>query len=518
MLSVLTTQEEFDRALSDLESRVGQTSPVHSLAFLRVLAGILAMMRKSTDQHIIERTKQNLVSTATGIDLDRIGAEPQIDTPRKVAVAAQMTATISTTVNVPALRVFISDSTKKLYYNMAEAVTGGGVATMTLKSVLAGADYTLAIDDTLTIQVPLSGCNSTATVTAVTVDGLDVETDTAYRRRIMTEMRTQGGGGNNADYRTWAEAVDGVERAYPYSGCSTTHNRFRDGDMEDTGTTEWTSVNSAVLSKATGTPHGGSRCLRVTHGGVASPGASQTFAPYTTYRITGWARGDGTSSPVALGGGASVWTGTTSASWQAFDVTFTVTASGVIHLGGSSGTTGNYTEWDDVTLVQTSGLGDATIFIECSSDLEADGIPDQDLLDDVYDAILTDPITGIARPTLGTLDTMIHVEPISRTSVNLEIRGLSVDASVLDQVKDEIEEQVDIYLREITPYIDRLDSPYSNNSLLTDLTLSTYIQNVLTPYGGTAEGIGMSVSTGVFISSYQVGMGEMLKLGTITYV
>ena len=47
---------------------------------------------------------------------------------------------------------------------------------------------------------------------------MDRETDDAYRRRILDEIRTVGGGGNSADYRRWGEEVDGVARVFPYSG------------------------------------------------------------------------------------------------------------------------------------------------------------------------------------------------------------------------------------------------------------------------------------------------------------
>jgi uncharacterized phage protein gp47/JayE len=349
-----------------------------------VLSAALAMVGKELAQLVIERALQNLVQTATGDDLDRIGAEPQIDTPRKLAQAAVMVATIDSTETIPALTAFVGDSAKYIYRTAAEVEPVDDVATLSLVSDLAGADYTLAVDDTLSIQQPLDGCASTATVTDVTTEGVDSEGDTAYRRRIMTEMRTQGGGGNSADYRTWAEAVEGVERAFPYAD-------------------------------------------------------------------------------------------------------------------------------DDP--------GDVVVYIECDADLDPDGIPSGDLLTTVKEEILTDPDTGIARPPLGILDENITVSAISRTTVDIEIRGLAVEATVEEQVKEENAAAVDEYLRAIVPFIDRLDSPYSNNSLLTDLTLSQVIQEVLTPYGGTAEGIGISTDElATFIASYQVGAGEMLKLGDITYV
>jgi hypothetical protein len=39
-----------------------------------------------------------------------------------------------------------------------------------------------------------------------------------YRRRVLDAERAEGGGGNAADYRSWAQSVPGVLRAYPFSG------------------------------------------------------------------------------------------------------------------------------------------------------------------------------------------------------------------------------------------------------------------------------------------------------------
>src|SRR4030066_662987 len=113
MLSLSTTQELFDQNLSYLEGELGQTAPTNDKAFLRILAGMMALMGKSFNQLAIERTKQNLVLTAGGDNLVNLGEEYIVT--KKAAVQAVMAATIETTVSVPALRVFVSDSTKQTY-------------------------------------------------------------------------------------------------------------------------------------------------------------------------------------------------------------------------------------------------------------------------------------------------------------------------------------------------------------------------------------------------------------------
>jgi len=119
-----------------------------------------------------------------------------------------------------------------------------------------------------------------------------------------------------------------------------------DGDMEAADTSAWTAGNSATLTKESGTPHGGSLCLRVAYNGVAAPSANQNIVVTgNTYRVTGWARGDGTSVP-AFVCGTVLWAGTSSTSWQSFNVLFTASTITVkLYMnGGVSG----YIEFDDV--------------------------------------------------------------------------------------------------------------------------------------------------------------------------
>lgn len=128
-----------------------------------------------------------------------------------------------------------------------------------------------------------------------------------------------------------------------------------DGDMETAGVAAWTAAASATLTKEAGTPHGGAQCLRIAYNGTASPGASQTIlATGRTYRVTGWVRSDGVSIPRVLGGGTVIFTGTTSTDWQAIDVSFT--ADGTTFKLYAVLTVAGYSEWDDVTLVQTNIL------------------------------------------------------------------------------------------------------------------------------------------------------------------
>jgi len=123
-----------------------------------------------------------------------------------------------------------------------------------------------------------------------------------------------------------------------------------DGDMEASGTGSWSVSHSAILTKGTTNPHGGVQTLNVTYNGVATPSASQVvFVVGKTYRITGYARGDGSSAPRVLdGSGALSWSGSSSTGWQYFEIVGTA-GSTTIYLRLNTGT--GYVEFDDVSVL-----------------------------------------------------------------------------------------------------------------------------------------------------------------------
>ena len=217
-LTIPTTQELTDQNLARLEAALGQTSPVAERAFLRVLAVIEALGMTGLYKFGIERSKQNLALTATGSDLDLIGAE--YETIRKPATAAVITVTLPalTGTSIPLTATFVCPANGIIYYSTATVIAAAGVATLSLTSEFAGVASNLQVGDTLNIVSPIAGAESVATVTALTITGADTETDTAYRSRVRFAMRATTGGSNATDHKIWAEEVAGVLRAYPYSG------------------------------------------------------------------------------------------------------------------------------------------------------------------------------------------------------------------------------------------------------------------------------------------------------------
>jgi hypothetical protein len=125
---------------------------------------------------------------------------------------------------------------------------------------------------------------------------------------------------------------------------------FVDGDMENAGVGDWTPLNSPTLTKEVGDPHGGTQSLRIAYNGTSFPAARQIILTASKiYRFTGWAKGDGTYTPyIRDGGGSTLWTGTSSTSWQEFDLVY-VAGSNDPRLYSNASAAG-YCEFDDVSI------------------------------------------------------------------------------------------------------------------------------------------------------------------------
>ena len=219
-LSIPSTSEIVAQAIANFEAEIGQTTPLAPKAFLRVLAGVLGAQFTTLYKYGVERTQQALALTATGSGLDLIGSNYGVD--RRAGVAAELAVAITSstpTTPIPLTIEWVAVSTGVRYSTTTASVVNGlGQGYFSITAQEIGDVGNLSIGDELSIGAPVAGLASTAQVIGTTETGIDRETDDSYRRRVLNEIRTVGGGGNGVDYRTWAEEVDGVAAAYPYTG------------------------------------------------------------------------------------------------------------------------------------------------------------------------------------------------------------------------------------------------------------------------------------------------------------
>jgi uncharacterized phage protein gp47/JayE len=164
--------------------------------------------------------------------------------------------------------------------------------------------------------------------------------------------------------------------------------------------------------------------------------------------------------------------------------------------------------------------GDRTIYVEATTDVDEDGIAPGALLTEVRNAINNDPVTGRSRPPLGITNDTLTVQSIIRTSFFVNVSGITIPTDSLAEAKSDIETFLALYFLSVRPYVESIDIVAEKNNILTDLTVSKIVQDVLSTYGGTAESATFGidgVSPLVPTSTYTLEPNELAKLGTVTY-
>ena len=292
---------------------------------------------------------------------------------------------------IPACTDFIGDSNGVRYFSDSSETIAGGIATITATAEDVGVVGNLNVSDTLTIGTQIAGAENTATVTVIDTTGAEEETEDSWRERILFAKRATAGGNNTTDYKIWAEAVAGVETAFPFSG------RF------------------------------------FGFGGDEFP-------------------------------------------------------------------------------------GDRVVYIEATTAIDPDGIAPGSLLDEVREAIEQDPATSLARPVLGLSGFALDILSITRRPFYIEIVNLQVDSDIETQIKADISTALTTYFLGLSPFVDGIDLVQERNDLITDVSLSSIIQNVLTDSGGSADEVNFGIVPSVFTTvSYRLDPGELAKLGSVVY-
>jgi len=521
-ISIPTTAEIAAQNIANFEVRIGQTIPLNAKAFVRVLAAIEAGLFTSHYKFASDRILQTLALTATGDDLDRIGSNYGVTRKAAIAFVGTIDQPAVNGTTIPITVDYVADASGIRYIVNAAAVAAGGVAVVEVTATEPGANGNLSASDTLTIGTQIAGITSTtATYDATITTGVDRESDAEYRRRILQEIRTVGGGGNAVDYRTWGEAVTGVFRVFPFSGAPVSpSHKIQDPDMEES-LSYWTAGNDATLTyETTGFHPSGVQHLRVAYNGTASPYAYQISLEIgRDYTIGGYATGDGTYAPTVSDGGlATLWTGSTTTGWQLWGPIAFTAQSNQLWFGSTASAAG-YAQFDALELGVTDSLpGDRTVYVEVTTAIDADGIPTEAILDDVRTDLNTDPDTGVARMPLGTTDEKLFVEPIIRSEFDVEIDGLVVEASQETALKASLDTGVDEYFRSVVPFVTGIDAEIDRNDVITSVKLSQVIQDILAAYGATVDDITFELTGGSPVTRYTVDENELAKLGTITYV
>jgi len=161
---------------------------------------------------------------------------------------------------------------------------------------------------------------------------------------------------------------------------------------------------------------------------------------------------------------------------------------------------------------------DRTVYIEADTSIDVDGIAPQSLLDDTKLTIITDPDTLVHRQPLGLTNDTLFVVSIRRTDIFTEIRNALFLSGTESQVKTDINTALNNYYLGLNPFVEGLDIDADRNDLITDLTVSRTVQDILTANGASAEGVAFGLLPASFIPSFQLGQGEKVKNAGVSYV
>lgn len=104
----------------------------------------------------------------------------------------------------------------QLYILDSEYTLTGTSDEVEVRSIGAGVDFNLNINDNLTITEPVIGVDKTVTVLEILVQPKAGETMELYRQAILNAIQLEPQGGSRADYRQWSSDAQGVRAVYPY--------------------------------------------------------------------------------------------------------------------------------------------------------------------------------------------------------------------------------------------------------------------------------------------------------------
>jgi uncharacterized phage protein gp47/JayE len=240
VITIPTLSQLYNSVLTDLNTELGITIPIFGKNFNRglaaVMAGILWLEYKT-----LGLVQKNIFPDSADEDMLIRWGLIKINRVPFAATSGQYTVTVTGTTGavIPALTTFKSndDSTNpdKLFILDTEYTLPGSSGSITIRALEAGLDSQLSISDELTATAPISLVDSLVVVASETVAPAAAETIDDYRRKVLLSFRLEANGGNGASYVIWALAVQGIDRAYPYtkSGASNEINLYLEATIAD---------------------------------------------------------------------------------------------------------------------------------------------------------------------------------------------------------------------------------------------------------------------------------------------
>lgn len=164
------------------------------------------------------------------------------------------------------------------------------------------------------------------------------------------------------------------------------------------------------------------------------------------------------------------------------------------------------------------GPSSRTVFVQAVTSIDHDGIAPQSLLDSVRDSLITDPLTGRHRICMGVpngVNGTLFVESIRRIGIDVKVFGSDVTWN--SEIIQAISAALTAYLLTLIPSIEGLDPVAGRVNSVTEVSISSVVNDVSLQYGVSAESVSFSLVGGSSIEKYDLPAGGLVKLNSVEY-
>ena len=202
------------RIEADLTGRLSLVSAPLRRAVLVVLPRVLAGAAHMLHGHLSWLSRQLFPDQSDEPFLIRQAGMFGVTKTPPTHAAASVTITGVDSTALPVSSRLVRSLDGAVYTTESDATIVGGSAGVAVNAVDSGSAASLRVGQTLTLESPVSGINSTVTVTSILWDGNDLESTESLRARFLARLARTPTGGRREDYIAWAKSISGVTRVW----------------------------------------------------------------------------------------------------------------------------------------------------------------------------------------------------------------------------------------------------------------------------------------------------------------
>ena len=209
-----TLAELDDQVSADIEASLPGVDALLRYSNLKIMGRAQAGLAYQHYAYLDWIAKQSVPWTATDEYLAAWAAFKNVYQKSAVAWVGVVSWSVSGAPSLPVGTTVVRASDSTQYTTLTAGVISGSTITATVQCNTAGSAGGCAVGQALTLGQSISGIQSTGAVVSTTTTAVDMETETAFRARMLQVYQSRPQGGAQADYVTWALAIPGVTRAW----------------------------------------------------------------------------------------------------------------------------------------------------------------------------------------------------------------------------------------------------------------------------------------------------------------